>query len=131
VLDLVDRVLEPNYLLSAALAIDLGPGEDAQKFHYDDGSYHIARPRPPVGVSAIWAVDEFTEANGATEVIPGSHRWGDERPGPDDPPPQDRDAGRLGRGLPRHDVAPRRRQHDRACAPGDHPAVLPAAGAPA
>jgi len=85
VLDLIDRVLEPNYLLSAALAIHLGPGEDAQKFHYDDGSYHIPRPRPPVGVSAIWALDDFTEANGATEVIPGSHRWGDERPAPDDP----------------------------------------------
>lgn len=84
VLALLDQVLEPNYLLSAALAIHLGPGEDAQRFHYDDGSYHIPRPRPPVGVSAIWAIDEFTAANGATELIPGSHRWGDERPAPDD-----------------------------------------------
>jgi ectoine hydroxylase-related dioxygenase (phytanoyl-CoA dioxygenase family) len=85
VLELVDGVLEANYLLSAALAIHLGPGEDAQKFHYDDGSYHIPRPRPPVGVSAIWALDDFTAANGATELIPGSHRWSDERPSPNDP----------------------------------------------
>ena len=85
VLTLLDRVLEPNYLLSAALAIHLGRGEAAQPFHYDDGSYHIPRPRPPVGVSAIWAIDEFTADNGATELIPGSHRWGDERPAPDDP----------------------------------------------
>ena len=84
VLRLLDRVLEPNYLLSAALAIHLGPGEDAQRFHYDDGGYHIPRPRPPVGVSAIWALDDFTAANGATELIPGSHRWGDERPADDD-----------------------------------------------
>jgi ectoine hydroxylase-related dioxygenase (phytanoyl-CoA dioxygenase family) len=84
VLALLDQVLEPNYLLSAALAIHLGPGEDAQTFHYDDGSYHIPRPRPPVGVSAIWAIDEFTEDNGATDLIPGSHRWGDERPSAND-----------------------------------------------
>jgi ectoine hydroxylase-related dioxygenase (phytanoyl-CoA dioxygenase family) len=84
VLGLLDQLLEPNYLLSAALAIDHGPKEDPQQFHYDDGGYHIPRPRPHVGVSAIWAIDEFTEANGATELIPGSHRWGDERPAPDD-----------------------------------------------
>jgi ectoine hydroxylase-related dioxygenase (phytanoyl-CoA dioxygenase family) len=29
-----------------------------------------------MGVSAIWAFDAFTGENGATEVIPGSHRWG-------------------------------------------------------
>jgi ectoine hydroxylase-related dioxygenase (phytanoyl-CoA dioxygenase family) len=84
VLDLLDALLEPNYLLSAALAIHLGPGEDAQPFHYDDGFYRIPRPRRAVSVSAIWAIDDFTADNGATEVIPGSHRWGDERPGPAD-----------------------------------------------
>jgi ectoine hydroxylase-related dioxygenase (phytanoyl-CoA dioxygenase family) len=31
-----------------------------------------------LGVSAIWALDDFTESNGATEVIPGSHLWADE-----------------------------------------------------
>src|SRR5262245_59761805 len=84
ILRLLDRLLEPNYLLSAALAIHLGPGEDAQAFHHDDGSYHIPRPRPPVAVSTIWAIDDFTADNGATELIPGSHRWGDERPAADD-----------------------------------------------
>jgi ectoine hydroxylase-related dioxygenase (phytanoyl-CoA dioxygenase family) len=85
VLRLLDQVLEPNYLLSAALAIHLGSGGEAQEFHYDDGAYHIPRPRPTVGVSTMWALDDFTVDNGATEVIPGSHRWGDERPTPDDP----------------------------------------------
>ena len=32
-----------------------------------------------MGVSAIWALDEFTPTNGATEVIPGSHRWEQDR----------------------------------------------------
>jgi ectoine hydroxylase-related dioxygenase (phytanoyl-CoA dioxygenase family) len=33
-----------------------------------------------LGVSVIWAIEDFTEDNGATEVIPGSHRWGAEHP---------------------------------------------------
>jgi len=31
------------------------------------------------GFSTMWMLDDFTESNGATEVIPGSHRWGPER----------------------------------------------------
>ena len=77
ILALVDEFLTPNYLLSAALAINVHPGETPQRFHSDDtaSSPLLARPRPMVGVSTIWAFDDFTEHNGATEVIPGSHLW--------------------------------------------------------
>src|SRR5712692_4823569 len=34
----------------------------------------------PLVFSAMWAIDDFTEVNGATRVIAGSHRWADERP---------------------------------------------------
>jgi len=85
VLALVDRLLHPGYLLSANLAINVHPGETAQTFHSDDGYCYVGRPRPPLGVSAIWALDAFTSDNGATEVIPGSHTWGEDAPDPDDP----------------------------------------------
>jgi ectoine hydroxylase-related dioxygenase (phytanoyl-CoA dioxygenase family) len=85
VLDLVDAILHPNYLLSANLAINVHPGETVQEFHADDGYCRISRPREPMGVSAIWAIDDFTDDNGATEVIPFSHTWGEERPEPDNP----------------------------------------------
>jgi ectoine hydroxylase-related dioxygenase (phytanoyl-CoA dioxygenase family) len=84
VLALVDDVLHPGYLLSANLAINVHPGETAQNWHTDDGYCRIPRPRPPMGVSAIWAIDEFTADNGATELVPGSHTWGDEAADPDD-----------------------------------------------
>jgi ectoine hydroxylase-related dioxygenase (phytanoyl-CoA dioxygenase family) len=77
VLAILDALLLPGYLLSANLAINLLPGETAQDVHFDDSFYKVPRPRPALGVSAIWAIDDFTAANGATEVIPGSHRWGD------------------------------------------------------
>jgi ectoine hydroxylase-related dioxygenase (phytanoyl-CoA dioxygenase family) len=62
-------------LLSACLAINLHPGETVQPWHYDDGHYRLPRPRASLGVSAFWAIDETTEENGATEIIPGSHVW--------------------------------------------------------
>lgn len=69
-------------LLSAALAINIHPGETVQPWHYDDGHYRLPRPRQSLGVSAFWAIDETTELNGATEIIPGSHVWPeDELPG--------------------------------------------------
>jgi ectoine hydroxylase-related dioxygenase (phytanoyl-CoA dioxygenase family) len=74
---LIGRFLQPNFLLSASHSISLNPGETAQSIHSDDGFYRQPRPRPPIGISVIGAIDDFTQANGATEVIPGSHRWGD------------------------------------------------------
>ena len=83
VLAIVDEFLMPNYLLSSCLAIDLHPGETRQSFHFDDGGVNQPRPRKPAGISTIWAIDDFTEDNGATEVIPGSHLWGNETPDAD------------------------------------------------
>jgi ectoine hydroxylase-related dioxygenase (phytanoyl-CoA dioxygenase family) len=81
---ILDALLLPGYLLSANLAINLLPGETRQSLHFDDGFYRIPRPRPPVGVSTIWAIDDFTAENGSTEIIPGSHRWRSETPAEDD-----------------------------------------------
>src|SRR5262245_60655357 len=48
VLAIAERVLGPAFLLTASLAIRVGPGETEQNLHYDDGFYPIPRPRPPV-----------------------------------------------------------------------------------
>jgi len=72
---LLSRFLEGAFLLSATHAINLKPGETAQSIHTDDGFYRQPRRAPAVGYSVIGAVDAFTAANGATEVIPGSHLW--------------------------------------------------------
>jgi ectoine hydroxylase-related dioxygenase (phytanoyl-CoA dioxygenase family) len=79
VLALLDRLLLPNYLLSQLQVINIQPGEDAQLPHPDDGIYPVARPRPELSAATVWAVDEFTEHNGATVVFPGSHRRPDGR----------------------------------------------------
>ena len=77
-MSLLGCFLEGDFLLSATHAINLTPGETAQSIHIDDGFYRQPRSSPAVGYSVIGAIDAFTAANGATEVIPGSHLWSDE-----------------------------------------------------
>jgi ectoine hydroxylase-related dioxygenase (phytanoyl-CoA dioxygenase family) len=78
VLGVVDEVLGPAQF-SVPSAIQIGPGEDAQALHHDDSVYPLPRPHPPLVLNTMWPLCEFTSANGATRVVPGSHRWGPER----------------------------------------------------
>jgi ectoine hydroxylase-related dioxygenase (phytanoyl-CoA dioxygenase family) len=73
-LQVLDQVLG-HYQLSAPVGIRIGPGEKAQVLHTDDMIYPIPQPHPPVVVNTMWPLDEFTEENGATRFIAGSHRW--------------------------------------------------------
>jgi ectoine hydroxylase-related dioxygenase (phytanoyl-CoA dioxygenase family) len=74
VLGVLDRVLG-HYQLSAPVAIQLAPGEQAQVLHRDDAIYPLAEPHPPVVVNTMWPLDDFVEANGATRLVPDSHLW--------------------------------------------------------
>ena len=80
ILGMLDRLFQPNYLLSQLQAINILPGEEQQPLHHDDLFYPLPRPRKAIGAATIWAIDPFTEDNGATVVIPGSHLWGDRVP---------------------------------------------------
>jgi ectoine hydroxylase-related dioxygenase (phytanoyl-CoA dioxygenase family) len=78
IVTILDEVLLPNYLITASQAIAIAPGETPQPVHTDDSFYLVPRPRPPISVSTMWAIDDFTDENGATEMIAGSHRWSDD-----------------------------------------------------
>jgi len=79
VLGVLDRLLG-QYQFSAPVAIEIGPGEAAQSLHRDDGVYPLPQPHADVVVNTMWALEDFTVANGATRLVPGSHRWIDRRP---------------------------------------------------
>lgn len=67
-------------LLSLAGAAQIYPGEKAQKLHRDDMNWHPHHPADTeVSVQVFQAMSNFTYANGATMVIPGSNLWDDER----------------------------------------------------
>jgi ectoine hydroxylase-related dioxygenase (phytanoyl-CoA dioxygenase family) len=74
VLPIVDRVLDPGCLVSSLSSIAIDPGEKAQPIHADDQLIPLPKPHPPTVCNSMWALTDFTEANGATRIIPGSHK---------------------------------------------------------
>jgi ectoine hydroxylase-related dioxygenase (phytanoyl-CoA dioxygenase family) len=49
------------------------PGDPAQGFH-SDVPPQLRRPGAPIMMNTVWMLDAFTEANGATAIVAGSHR---------------------------------------------------------
>jgi ectoine hydroxylase-related dioxygenase (phytanoyl-CoA dioxygenase family) len=73
VLPVVERVLDPGCLVSSLSSISILPGEQAQPIHADDQLIPLPKPHVATVCNTMWALTDFTEANGATRVVPGSH----------------------------------------------------------
>ncbi len=68
-----------NFQLHLTQVIAIGPGESEQDIHRDQWAYDFF-PFPKgyeVQCNTLWAATDFTERNGATRVIPGSHLYDD------------------------------------------------------
>jgi ectoine hydroxylase-related dioxygenase (phytanoyl-CoA dioxygenase family) len=74
VLPLVERVLDRGCLVSSLSSIAIDPGETAQPLHADDQIIPLPRPHVPIVCNTMWAVTDFTAENGATRLVPGSHK---------------------------------------------------------
>ena len=82
ILPIVDRLLLPwcdKYQLSSCSITSIGPGESPQELHRDTLIYPISNPSERVHhLTTFWALSDFCDDNGATRVVPGSHKWGDD-----------------------------------------------------
>jgi hypothetical protein len=70
-----------SFQLHLTQVIAIGPDEPGQMIHRDQWAFDFF-PFPAgheVQCNTIWAMNDFTEANGATRVIAGSHRFEDRR----------------------------------------------------
>jgi ectoine hydroxylase-related dioxygenase (phytanoyl-CoA dioxygenase family) len=74
VLPVVEGVLDDGCLVSSLSSIRIRPGETAQPIHADDQLIPLSQPHPPVVCNTMWALTDFTADNGATRLVPGSHR---------------------------------------------------------
>ena len=100
------------------------PGHDRFGWHADYPYWSIKPPWPDANLAGqtLWLLDDFTEENGATGVVPFSHRLGHP---PDDPTDQWRDdgeilAGKAGsvvfaHGAWWHTARPNHTDHSRSC----------------
>ena len=72
---IVDGVIGKYNQVNVTTLFNTLPGETKQFLHQDDGLWPIPRPHPAFLCNALFAFDDFTKANGATHLVPYSHRW--------------------------------------------------------
>jgi ectoine hydroxylase-related dioxygenase (phytanoyl-CoA dioxygenase family) len=78
-----DAVIGPNcadYSLNVAQLMMREPGAQRQWIHRDQEAWSfLPTPHQEVELSSVVALTDFTVQNGATVVVPGSHRWEQDR----------------------------------------------------
>ncbi|MFT3727877.1 MAG: phytanoyl-CoA dioxygenase family protein [Terricaulis sp.] len=77
VLAIAEALLKPNcdcIQLNLTQAARVHPGERAQVPHRDEEMWPCDKQGREWLINVMWAVDDFTEENGATRIWPGSHR---------------------------------------------------------
>ncbi len=74
VLPVVEGVLDSGCLISSLSSIGIDPGETAQPIHADDQLIPLDKPHRPIVCNSMWALTDFTDANGATRLVRGSHQ---------------------------------------------------------
>lgn len=82
VLALCEALLKPNclrYQLHLTQVIRIMPGQTAQPIHRDRWAWGRGLSHLEPQLNTIWALTDFTEENGATQVVPGSVGWPDGR----------------------------------------------------
>ena len=78
ILGVMDHFLLPScsqYQINLTQAISIGPNEPRQIMHQDDPMFPFLHPGQEVMLNCMWAIDDFTETNGSTVLVPGSHKW--------------------------------------------------------
>ena len=75
VLECMEHVLGSRFKLSSLNVRSADPETDSsQPLHADSGA--VADAAGYWVCNSVWMLDDFTERNGATRMVPGSHRWG-------------------------------------------------------
>jgi ectoine hydroxylase-related dioxygenase (phytanoyl-CoA dioxygenase family) len=79
ILEAANLLLRPyceRIQLHLTQTIDIFPGQEAQILHRDRLAWGGFLPKPiEPQFNTIWALTDFTEENGATHLVPGSHLW--------------------------------------------------------
>jgi ectoine hydroxylase-related dioxygenase (phytanoyl-CoA dioxygenase family) len=72
--EFLSPLLGEAFLLSSLTANIAGPGGRPMVLHQDQGYIPYPQPEYPLVANIGWFLDDVTEANGGTRLVPGSHR---------------------------------------------------------
>lgn len=78
VIEQLERILKkssPAYHLSFTGVMHLLEGQKAQVLHRDNTIFKNTPNTPITIVATMWAIQDFRKENGATVLVPGSHKW--------------------------------------------------------
>lgn len=78
IIDVIDSFLLDHcsdYQINLTQAISIGPKEIKQIMHQDDPMFPFLHAGSEVMINCMWAIDDFTEENGSTVLVPNSHLW--------------------------------------------------------
>ncbi len=85
-LALADAILLPScarYQLNIGHLLQRGPGSVEQLLHRDEAVWSdVPKPHPELQLASVIAFVDFTKQNGATRIVPGSHKWDDRQLSP-------------------------------------------------
>lgn len=70
--ELMGHLLGPDFLVSSFTANIAHPGGEPMVLHTDQGYVGFWTPKPVVA-NIAWMLDDFSDANGGTRLVPGSH----------------------------------------------------------
>ena len=80
VLAVIEQVLGADLVLGSMNCRIVRPGDPEQPLHSDIPAVHRRTLGAPVMLQAVWMIDGFTMDNGATKIVPGSHRHAESYP---------------------------------------------------
>ncbi len=73
----MDKLLGGDFILSGFSSNTTGPGGEEMVLHSDSGFVPPPHPEYLLSANAVWMIDDFTEENGGTRYVPGSHKLRD------------------------------------------------------
>jgi ectoine hydroxylase-related dioxygenase (phytanoyl-CoA dioxygenase family) len=77
VMEVMGKLLGGDFILSGFSSNTTGPGGEEMVLHSDSGYVPPPHPEYLLSANAVWMIDDFTEENGGTRYVPGSHKLRD------------------------------------------------------